>query len=483
MARFLRFFIRAVLPIVVLIGAGVLARDLIAGRAKPKPKPRVERHPFVKVVDVERTPHSLTIRGQGTVTAAHRMVLNPEATGRLKSVHPQLVAGGFIPAGERLFEIDPRTYDLNIKERKRAIDEAKASLSIEKGQQQVAKREWDLFKTQVDAAGGDSTDPSLVLREPQRKRAEAALASARVRLSRARLDKSRTRFDAPFNALVLNESVEVGQFVSTQSQLATLTDADVFWVQVSVPFSELRWIDVPKRNGVQSGACARISQDLGHGQRLERVGHVVQLLTELDQAGRTAQVLVAIEDPMSLGLPRSKESARCEARFPFPSSASPPSLSAAADPPALKPGVTLTSTVLTGAIGGAASGVSATAAPITAELPLLLGAYVNVELEGNHSEALFKIPREAIRDGDHVHVLTAKETLDIRPVEIFWRYPDHVMIRQGLVDGESVVVSPLSAPVHGMTLREVSDPAAPAAPDEAPPTPDAASEETGGRDE
>ena len=54
----------------------------------------------------------------------------------------------------------------------------------------------------------------LALRIPHRQKMEAALEAARSRLKEAELSLERTTIRAPFNALVQNESVDLGQLVS-----------------------------------------------------------------------------------------------------------------------------------------------------------------------------------------------------------------------------------------------------------------------------
>ena len=53
----------------------------------------------------------------------------------------------------------------------------------------------------------------FALRRPQKRQAQAAVDAAENRLALARLDLERTVVHAPFNALVLDESVEIGQLV------------------------------------------------------------------------------------------------------------------------------------------------------------------------------------------------------------------------------------------------------------------------------
>ncbi|MEM1349073.1 MAG: efflux RND transporter periplasmic adaptor subunit [Myxococcota bacterium] len=319
------------------------------------------------------------------------VVVSPQVTGTITSMHENLVAGGLIQADEVLYRVDARDYRINVREQETQLLNAKAQLDIERGQQQIAKREWDLFKEQRDG----SVDPSLALRKPQLEIAKVNIDAAQARLERAKLNISRTTVRAPFNGIVLSESAEEGQLVSTASQTVTLAGTDTFWVRTTVPMDKLAQIAIPGLNAAQ-GSQAEVVQDLG-GQRVVRTGEVVRLLGELDPVGRMAQVLVAVEDPMALDEERQGTS------------------------------------------------------------PLLLGAFVSVEFKGKESKELVEVPRVALRDGDRVFVVSGDDTLSVRDVQIAWRRPDSVLVSAGVADGEQVVVSNLGAPVEGMKLRKSGD--------------------------
>ena len=62
------------------------------------------------------------------------------------------------------------------------------------------------------------------------------------------------------------------------------------------------------------------------------------------------------------------------------------------------------------------------------------------------------IPRLALQPDQSVFV-AVNETLAIRPVQVLHTQRDRVVLTGGLLAGEQVVVSPLSAPVVGMPLR------------------------------
>jgi multidrug efflux pump subunit AcrA (membrane-fusion protein) len=209
------------------------------------------------------------------------------------------------------------------------------------------------------------------------------------------LQLDRTRIEAPFNAFVQEEHAEMGQVVGPQSQLATLVGTDTFWVQVNLPIEKLAQIYVPGVNGSE-GSTARVWQRVGD-KRLEREGRVIRLQGSLDPVGRLARLLIEIDDPLRLQEPDDE----------------------GGDP---------------------------------TRLPLLLGAFVHVEIEGRAMEEVVDLPRVALRESDTVYLLTDDNTLEIRPVEVVWGRDESVLVR-GLGTGDRVITSNLPAPVEGMPLR------------------------------
>lgn len=95
-------------------------------------------------------------------------------------------------------------------------------------------------------------------------------------------------------------------------------------------------------------------------------------------------------------------------------------------------------------------------APRDGDVPLLLGTFVDVELRGRESHRLIELPRAYLREQDKVWVY-ADGRLEIRPVDVVWRAQEHVLVGDGLSDGERVVTSPLNRPVAGMRLRRADD--------------------------
>ncbi len=282
------------IPLGIIAAGGFAAKTMIDSRPEPQKVERPERGVLVETSRVERTTQRVEVEAKGTVRAAQRLVVTPQVSGRVTSVHEKLQPGGLIEKGEVLFRIQGDDYRLGVEQARTAVDQAEAQLRIERGQQNVARKEWELFKNQV----GADQDPSLALREPQLKVAEVNLEAAKARLERAKLDQSRTTVRAPFNLQVESESLEIGQLVGPNSVAATVIGTDEFWVQVSVPMDRLDFIRVPGVNA-QEGSEVEVVQRIGDKQ-VTRKGSVVRLLGEVDPVGRMARVLVEIDDPLNL---------------------------------------------------------------------------------------------------------------------------------------------------------------------------------------
>jgi RND family efflux transporter MFP subunit len=385
-----RRILRWVLPLVVLAAGIFGARWLVVNR------PRAERAevepipPLVRVAAAVRSAEPVTIVAMGTVVPARRVVLQAEVSGRIVAQSPQLLPGGLFQKGDVILQIDPRDYETAVQQQKAAVEQARLEVQLEAGRQVIAEREWRLLEEDIPL---DQASQELALRRPQQKNARVSLEAAEAALEQARLQLERTTVHAPFNAVVQEEFVDVGQLVSPQTQLATLIGSDRFWVQVSIPVDRLGWLSFSGTEAV-GGARVRVIQEITGEVSIERPGHLVRLLGDLDPVGRMARVLVEIEDPLGLNSSKAPQG-----------------------------------------------------------IPLMLGAYVRVEIEGRAAEEAFSLPRTAIREGDRVWIANEEDRLEVRPVDVLWRGKDKVLIRKGLRDGDRVVTDSIPLPIPNMKLR------------------------------
>ena len=91
----------------------------------------------------------------------------------------------------------------------------------------------------------------------------------------------------------------------------------------------------------------------------------------------------------------------------------------------------------------------------SASLPLLLGAVVSVNIEGNAVEGVYELPRAALRSGDTVWMVNGGSALDIRNVSVVRREAESVMVRGDLGTSATIVTSSIAAPNTGMNVQVV----------------------------
>ncbi|MEZ4316093.1 MAG: efflux RND transporter periplasmic adaptor subunit [Myxococcota bacterium] len=289
-APFVWLVTRIAVPMVVVVGGFVCMGVMFSL------KPRAERSapeasvPEVSVVALQSRTLPATIESSGVVVAAQQVRLTAEVQGKVVSQSDKLIPGGRFKKGEVLVQLDARDYRAGVAAQERAVKQAELELALERNRSSVSKREWELLgdKAKVDA--------DLALRKPHLATAEQAYAAAVASLEQANANLGRTRVTAPFDAIVLEESVDVGQVVGPASAVATLVGTEAFWVQVSLPFEKLSGIDIPGITG-EASSPVHIVQALGQ-DAIVREGRVIQLMGQLDPQTRTAQVLVEIPDPL-----------------------------------------------------------------------------------------------------------------------------------------------------------------------------------------
>ena len=381
------------LPVVVIVGGGLGAVRLYQTGPKARQRPPQARDTLVQVATVSRTNANATVHVMGTVVAAQEVVLQPRVSGEIIKLSPEFVPGGRFEAGEFVLQIDSKDYELTVEKTRSQVAQAQYEVKMEQGAQEIAQREWELLGVEETAT---EQDRELALRKPHLIKAKAALEAANAAVREAKLALERTTIVAPFNAIVTTESVDVGAQVTQQTQLGTLVGTDEYWVRAAVPVDQLGWIQFPDAGG-EAGSTATIRQQLATDLHNEWTGRVARLMGDLEPEGRMARVLIAVQDPLRL----------------------------------------------------AASGDGG--------LPLLIGSYVSVVIEGRQVEDVIALPRTALRDGDSVWIMNDQNKLEIHSADIVWRSRDTVWVRDGIEPGQRLVVSDLPAPVEGMGLTLGTD--------------------------
>lgn len=384
------------LPVLVLIVSLIIAFVLYTSKPTAhRAKPVVQAARLVTVTPAEIAPPTLMLAANGTVEAADATALRARVSGQIVALTDKLAPGTRFAKGQVLARIDPADYRLALETAKVQLRGAQAALRVEQGQQAVAKGELALVDQTLS-----SDERDLVLRGPQLEQAKGEVASARTAVAQAQLDLQRATVRAPFAGIVTARSTSVGDVISSSETLANIAATDAYWVNVSLPVDQLRWLHATSAS--HSGSPAKIYYPDAWGDDKFMPASVLRIQAALESGGRLARVILRVPNPLgdgSAGSPR-----------------------------------------------------------------LLLGAYVQAKLQADIPDGSVAIDSAFLHENDQVWVFDHTHKLEVRSVKVVYRDDTQAVITSGLQAGEAVITSELTAPIPGMPLRvETQLPSVPSA--------------------
>lgn len=381
--------LRFLLPLIVVLACVGVASYLVATRPDPQMRQPPAMKLVVDAVRLKQQAYSVEIRSQGTVKPRTESTLIPEVSGRIVQISPAFRTGGFFESGDVLVTIDPSDYQAAVTVAAATLAQAEANLEIEMAQSAQALANWDRL--------GNGEEPSpLVLRKPQLAEATAKVASAKATLEKARRDFDRTRIKAPYAGRVLEQQVDVGQYVAPGTMLARVYAVDYVEIRLPLTNEDLAFLDLPEQyRGEQfsenrpKGPAVMLRGRVG-GKEATWNGVIVRADGAIDTRSRQLFVVAQVDDPYG----------KTEPGRP----------------------------------------------------PLKIGLFVEAEIEGRELDSVFVIPRSALRYGREVLIIDEAKTLRRREINLIWAGKDRVIVREGLEPGELLCVTPLAYAADGAAV-------------------------------
>ena len=382
-------FLHAFLALVIIILGIFVAIYFIKNKKQPE---RIEQDvlaPLIKVEQVRVQNIPMVIQGYGTVNPTVEVDIIPEVAGKVVFIHPELKVGGLIRSNENILQIDPRDYELAVRQAEAAVADATVLLETEQAEAQVAQEEWRALHPGTEPAS------ELVLREPQIRKAQATLASAEAQLATAKLQLERTSISLPFDIMISSESVDIGQYVVTGQPLASAYGTEAVEIEVPLEDDELAWFDIfgnsifanPDDGSAGKTQAIVIADFAGTQQSWD--GFVVRTTGQVDRTSRMISVIVEVPDPFKVS-------------------------------------------------GG--------------KSPLLPGVFAKVMIQGKTLQNAIAIPRDAVREGNNVWLVN-NNRLHIQPLKVVRSDKDFAYVVSGITDRANVVVSSLDVATDGMKVR------------------------------
>ncbi|MCP3415256.1 efflux RND transporter periplasmic adaptor subunit [Bradyrhizobium brasilense] len=165
--------------------------------------------------------------------------------------------GSLVKAGTTLFTIEPETYKLKLEQAQAAEVGAQATL---KQAELDFKRQTDLVQRQAVSQATLDTSTST------RDNAQASLQQAQVNTRIAAVNYGYTNVAAPFDGIVSNHLVSIGELVGVTSptQLATIVQLDPIYVNFNVNEQDVQRVrDEARRRGLTVNELRQLPVEVG----------------------------------------------------------------------------------------------------------------------------------------------------------------------------------------------------------------------------
>ncbi len=279
-----------VLAALVLSVGVYVAYYLFVHVDKPQRQERPRQARMVSVMEVQPQPFQIEIEAMGTVAAARTSVLQMETAGTLIRLADAVFPGSLIRKGDELLAVDDRAYKIAVAQRKAELAQQQSTLALERGNAAVAEKEFSLIGLEIK-----DEDRSLVLREPQLQAAQAAVEAARQALADAELDLRRCVLYAPYDCIVLEKYIDLGENIGAGTNLMKVVASEEFWVESLVSERDLRWLQLAD----DVSADVLIRHPTVWGADATRTARMLRVLPALEDAGRMARVLSVLKDPLA----------------------------------------------------------------------------------------------------------------------------------------------------------------------------------------
>lgn len=343
----------------------------------------------VAISHLKAQPYQVMINSFGTVKPRTQSILVSQASGQIINVNDQFRDGGFFDKGEVLLELDDRDHRAEVKSAQANLLTAQQALLEEQARGNQAQTDWQRL-------GNGEQASSLVLRKPQLAAAQAEVLSAQAQLEKAELDLERTKIRAPYAGRVLSRSVDLGQVVSNNTQLASIYAIDSVEIRLPIKNKDLGFINLPmqfrdKDNTEQGADVALTSELVGH-QHWQ--GQVVRTEGAIDETAQQLYVVAKINDPYK----------------------------ATADK----------------------------------QYPIKIGQYIKAEITGKILPNALVIPNSAIYQGSYVYTVK-NGVLNRKDITLAWQNAEKAIIATGLNNGDDLVLTPLGQVSSGTKVSVMSE--------------------------
>jgi membrane fusion protein (multidrug efflux system) len=278
----------------------------MAGCSKSQAKTTASSPPSlpVSVVKVRQSNVPLTGNWVGTLDGFVNAQIQPQVTGYL--ISQEYREGSSVAENQVLFQIDPRPFQA-------AVDQAEAQVGQAKGQLAQAQAQRDLtqinLKRDTPLAGARAIAQSQLDTDQQTAEqadasvaaAKAAVTAAEAALINAKLNLGFTHVQSLVGGVAGQATVQVGNLVTPQSVLTSVSQLDPIKVYFSISDAEyLALIDRARQAGgdlLSGHSNLPLTLTLADGAPWPHKGHIVFVDRQMNQQTGAIRIAASFPNP------------------------------------------------------------------------------------------------------------------------------------------------------------------------------------------
>ncbi|MAV75593.1 MAG: hypothetical protein CL691_03120 [Cellvibrionales bacterium] len=373
-------------PVTIIFIAIIIATLLFINRPEQDKQSLPETPISLEAYSVFSETVEMSIQSQGMVQPSTETLLAAEVQGRIIEVGENFVAGGKISQGDTLLRIDDLAYRTAVIRAKAALAQAETELAEERGRAEVAFQDWSRHKKNSSRS---EQAKQLALREPQINESIAKLNAAKADLEHAREQLKRTNVIAPYDGIIKNRFVDLGQHVSLGMNLGLCFSTEKAKVRLPIAEHKLELIDL-KQSGDSSPEII-LSVDLPQSshQWSARLSHSEGVI---DERNRMLYLIAEIIDPYQLKNPNNNP-------------------------------------------------------------PLRIGTFVSAKIFGKKIDEIFRIPQTVLQPDDSVWIIGDDGKLERRAINIIMTDSEYAFINEGLYEKDKIASGYVESSVLGREVN------------------------------
>ncbi|MGI4829294.1 MAG: efflux RND transporter periplasmic adaptor subunit [Janthinobacterium lividum] len=258
----------------------------------------------VSVVQVGTS--EVPVRGEwvGTLDGFVNAQIQPQVSGYL--IRQLYKEGSAVSKGQVLFQIDPRPFEDTLKQAQAQVGQAQGQLGSAQAQAGLAQinvnRDTPLAEQRAIAQSQLDNDKQQALNAQSGVRtSQASISAAQAAVASAQLNVGFTQVRSLISGVAGQATTQVGNLVSQQSVLTSVSQLDPIKVYFSISDSEYLALSRRAQAGhgdlLRSSANLPLTLTLANGEVFPHTGHIVFVDRQINQQTGAIRIAAAFPNP------------------------------------------------------------------------------------------------------------------------------------------------------------------------------------------